>query len=199
MRIFILRARKGPTASKDVDAALGGTSHFEVIAHTLVSALCVAKHTRDDVVVHVVLEATSDYSRTVTFDSRKPLYLGGFHEAAVIKTIKKALDASKKLDKEERCQVADGISVTTISFEHLVKKIAEDHPLYILDKKGEDVRAAELSDSGCFILTDHIPMPKKTLHLLKRLGVNKLNLGPKMLFAAHCVVLVHNELDRRGG
>jgi tRNA (pseudouridine54-N1)-methyltransferase len=49
----------------------------------------------------------------------------------------------------------------------------------------------------CFLLTDHIPMPKKTFHTLERLGAKKITLGSKMLFASQCVVLIHHELDQR--
>ncbi|MFT6909916.1 MAG: tRNA (pseudouridine54-N1)-methyltransferase [Oleiphilaceae bacterium] len=40
-------------------------------------------------------------------------------------------------------------------------------------------------------------MPKKSFNSLKRLGTQHINLGPKMLFASQCVVLIHNELDMR--
>ena len=52
-------------------------------------------------------------------------------------------------------------------------------------------------DNPCFLLTDHIPMPKNTFHTLDRLGAKKISLGSKMLFASQCVVLVHHELDQR--
>src|SRR5690606_41359285 len=51
----------------------------------------------------------------------------------------------------------------------------------------------------CFLLTDHIPMPKNSISGLKRLGAEAISLGPRMLFASQCVVLIHNELDWRGG
>jgi tRNA (pseudouridine54-N1)-methyltransferase len=31
---------------------------------------------------------------------------------------------------------------------------------------------------------------------MKRLGATPLSVGPKLLFAAQCIVLIHNELDR---
>ena len=40
-------------------------------------------------------------------------------------------------------------------------------------------------------------MPKKILPSLERLGARKLSLGPTMLFASQCVVLIHYELDQR--
>ena len=48
----------------------------------------------------------------------------------------------------------------------------------------------------CFLLTDHIPMPKKTFHSLERLGARKITLGRTMLFASQCVVLIHHALDQ---
>jgi tRNA (pseudouridine54-N1)-methyltransferase len=66
-----------------------------------------------------------------------------------------------------------------------------------LAEGGEDIRTLQPAEDGCFLFTDHIPMQKKTLSLLSRLGVRQLSLGPRMLFASHCMVLVHNELDRR--
>jgi tRNA (pseudouridine54-N1)-methyltransferase len=32
---------------------------------------------------------------------------------------------------------------------------------------------------------------------LDRLGARKISLGPKMLFASQCVVLIHHALDQR--
>ena len=69
------------------------------------------------------------------------------------------------------------------------------YPLYVLDKKGIALREQVFDGDACFLMTDHIPMPKKSLNSLKRLGAIKISLGPKMLFASQCVVLIHNELD----
>ena len=49
----------------------------------------------------------------------------------------------------------------------------------------------------CFLLTDHIPMPRKVLPSLERMGAKKISLGPTMLFASQCVVLIHHALDQR--
>ena len=40
-------------------------------------------------------------------------------------------------------------------------------------------------------------MPKKVLPSLERMGARMLSLGPTMLFASQCVVLIHHELDQR--
>jgi tRNA (pseudouridine54-N1)-methyltransferase len=38
-------------------------------------------------------------------------------------------------------------------------------------------------------------MPKKVLPSLERLGAKQLSLGPTMLFASQCVLLIHHQLD----
>ncbi|EMV9368080.1 tRNA (pseudouridine(54)-N(1))-methyltransferase TrmY [Vibrio alginolyticus] len=197
MRSFVLRARAAPTTSKALLEGVGNEAHTEILAHTMMNTMFVAQSHREDVVVHLVLESTKDFSRTITIRSNDITNIGGFHESTLIAAVARALDASVGMGKEQLRKVEPGITVRTVSFERLVQELAEDHQLYMLDKKGEFVRDAEIGENPCFLLTDHIPMPKKSFNSLKRLGTEKVSLGPKMLFASQCVVLIHNELDIR--
>ena len=79
----------------------------------------------------------------------------------------------------------------------VVQELAVDHPLFVMDRKGMPIREQVFEDNPCFLLTDHIPMPKNTFHTLERLGTKNISLGSKMLFASQCVVLIHHELDQR--
>ncbi|WP_087025830.1 tRNA (pseudouridine(54)-N(1))-methyltransferase TrmY [Thaumasiovibrio subtropicus] len=198
MRSFVLRARAASTDSQQMLAGVGEDAHSEIMAHTLMNAMFVAQSHREDVMVYVVLESTKDFSRTVTFDVNRLTELGGFHEQALLKKVASALDKSVGMSKEQCRDVEPGLTVRTISFEKLVAELSEDHQLYMMDKKGEPMRDAEIAANPCFLLTDHIPMPKKSFNSLKRLGTEKISLGPKMLFASQCVTLIHNELDMRG-
>jgi tRNA (pseudouridine54-N1)-methyltransferase len=195
IRTFVLRARAAPTDSVSLLAAVGSDAHTEILAHTLMNAIFVAQSHRDNVVLHLVLERTKDFSRTITINANELRDLGGFHEQALIKKIAIALDVSIGMIKEERREVESGISIRTVSFERLVQELAVDHQLFIMDKKGTPIRQQGFSSRPCFLLTDHIPMPKKSFNTLKRLGAEKISLGPRMLFASQCVVLIHNELD----
>jgi len=67
----------------------------------------------------------------------------------------------------------------------------------VMDRKGLPIHEQVFDENPCFLLTDHIPMPKNTLRGLERLGAKKLTLGSRMLFASQCIVLIHHELDRR--
>ncbi|ELM6648992.1 TPA: tRNA (pseudouridine(54)-N(1))-methyltransferase TrmY [Vibrio vulnificus] len=195
MRTFVLRARAAPTNSRALLEGVGNEAHTEILAHTLMNTMFVAQSHRQDVVVHLVLESTKDFSRTITIHSNEVSNVGGFHEANLLNIVVRALDASTGMGKEELRNVEPGVTVRTISFERLVQQLAEDHQLYMLEKKGEFVRDIKFAANPCFLLTDHIPMPKKTFNSLKRLGTQNISLGPKMLFASQCITLIQNELD----
>lgn len=197
-KAFVVRARAASTDPKTFVAGVGADAHSEILAHVLMNAIFTAQSHRDDVTVYLVIESTSDFSRTIHFESSELRDIGGFHESALIALITKALEHSVGMKKEESRNVSGGLSVETISFERLVQRLAEDYTLYLLDKKGTDIRDEPFEGNACFILTDHIPMPKKSWNSLKRLGTQKISLGPQMLFASQCVVLIHNEFDRRG-
>jgi len=197
MRTFVLRARAAATDSTRLLASIGQDAHPEVLAHTLMNAIFVAQSHRADVVVHLVLESTQDYSRTIRFDADAMHDIGGFDERALLGKVAKALDASRGMGKDETRAVEPGVEVRTTSFERLVQELAADHQLFVMDRKGTPIREQAFEGNPCFLLTDHVPMPKKTFHSLERLGTVKLSLGSKMLFASQCVVLIHHELDQR--
>ncbi len=199
MRVFVLRARSAPTDSRELLDAVGKGAHTEILAHTLMNAIFVAQSHRADVVVHLVLESTRDYSRTISFNSNGMHDIGGFHEQALLGKVAKALDVSVGMGKEENRPVESGITVRTISFEKLAQELAEDHQLFVMDRKGSPIRGKAFADNPCFLLTDHMPMPKKSFNSLGRLGAEKIGLGSKMLFASQCVVLIHDELDHGPG
>ncbi len=197
MRTFVLRARAAPTDSQKLLASVGFDAHTEILAHTLMNAIFVAQSHRADVVVYLVLESTQDFSRTICFDVNAMHEIGGFDERALLGKVAKALDASMGMGKEETRPVESGVTVRTLSFERLVQELAVGHQLFVMDRKGTLIREQAFQGNPCFLLTDHIPMPKNTYHTLERLGTKKISLGSKMLFASQCVVLIHHELDHQ--
>jgi tRNA (pseudouridine54-N1)-methyltransferase len=123
--------------------------------------------------------------------------IGGFDERALLGKVAAALEVSRGMGKEQARPLESGVTVRTVAFERLVQELSEDHQLFVMDRKGTPIREQVFQGNPCFLLTDHIPMPKKTFHSLERLGAKKLTLGSKMLFASQCVVLIHHALDER--
>lgn len=197
MRTFVLRARAAPTDSQKLLAGVGREAHTEILAHTLMNAIFVAQSHRPGVTVYLVLESTPDFARTIRFDTDALRDFGGFDEQSLLGKVATALDASTGMGKEESRAVEPGVTVRTISFEKLAQELAQAHPMFVMDPRGKPIREQAFDDNPCFLLTDHVPMPRKTFHTLDRLGATKITLGPTMLFASQCVVLIHHELDQR--
>ena len=196
MRTFIIKARKGTTRWDRIRSQIGSKEHFEVVAHSVINAFFVSSDFRTDVEVYIVLDSSEDFPRTIRLAGAEGLSIAGFHEDAVVSLVEKALKDSIGLQKDETRNVAPGVQVSGFGFEKLVAHLIQTRPLYLLDKKGPDIRTTELASNPVFILSDHLVIPKKTVSGLKRKGLLTVSFGKKMLFASQCVVLLNHELDR---
>ena len=196
MREFIVRARKAPVDAGRFLASVGSGAHVEYFAQMIVNALFISKGHREDTTLTLVLEDSADYSRALTMQGSTLGDLSGMDEGSMLATCARALQAGSSLEKEASLVCENGIVVQAISFEHMVKEKALTRPVYLLDRKGLDIRGDGEFLDPVFLLTDHIPMPRKTFRSLARQGVQKLSLGPTMLHASQCMTVIHNELDR---
>lgn len=197
MREFILRARKGPTTPNFSLDNLSEAGRLEVVAHCMANALFYAKHIRPQTIIHIVFDGPSDPPKTIRLESDHLPYFGGFDEQSLAKLIQRALQAGQGLPLHEERQVDEGLFVAKKAFETLIKEKAHTGHLYYLQKKGEDIRTLTFPPNPTFVFTDHLAMPKKTDKYLQRLGAHPISVGPQMLFASHCIILAHNELDRQ--
>ena len=197
MREFILRARKGPTGPNFSLDKLSDSGRLEVVAHCLSNALFYSKNIRQQTIIHVVFDGPGDPPKTIRLESDHLPYFGGFDEQAFAKLIQRALQAGLGLPLGEERQVDSGLFVAKKAFETLIKEKSQTGHLYYLQKKGEDIRTLTFPPNPTFVFTDHLAMPKKTDKYLQRLGAHPISVGPQMLFASHCIVLAHNELDRQ--
>ncbi len=196
MRTFVIRARKGTVDPEKIMSQVGSSEHVEIIAHTLVNAFYISNGMRMDVNVYVILDSAPDFPRTLKFSSHKGLSFPGFHERAILDVIASILARGKHITKDAQLTIEPGIDLFGFGFDVLMKKLQEHHPLYLLDKKGDDIRSVSLKPEGVFVLSDHLSLPKNSIKTLEKRGLTKISLGRKMLFASQCVVLIHNELDR---
>ncbi len=195
MRTFIIRARKGSTRWEKLRSSIGAKEHFEIVTHCVINAFFVSVDFRQDVEVYIILDSSEDFPRTIKLSGSEGLSLSGFHEAAILDVIEKALKESQGLQKDATKVIAPGIQISGFGFEKLVNNLLQTRPVYLLDPKGDDIRSAKIEPNPVFILSDHLAMPKKSIQGLKRHGLKMLSLGKKMLFASHCVTIINYELD----
>ncbi len=197
MRTFVLRARDGTTRPDRVKSQVGSKGHLEVVAHTLINAFFLSSGFREDVEVYIILESTPDYPRTLKFSSSEGLSFPGFHEQAMLDVIEHALKGGQSMSKDETRILSPGLHISAFGFERLVQSLLPNRPLYLLDKKGEDIRTATIGADPVFLLSDHLAMPKKSVKGFMRHGLTPLSFGATVLFASQCVVIAHYELDRK--
>ncbi|HIG93882.1 TPA: tRNA (pseudouridine(54)-N(1))-methyltransferase TrmY [Candidatus Woesearchaeota archaeon] len=191
MREFILLALKARTDDFALDKTEAG-----LVCRTVSNALWMSKGVRKDTIIHVVLNGPPSPPKTVSFYG-KDMIGGGFDEQSIMGMLKISLEKGAKLTLHQQVESQPGIVVAKESFEALVQQKAATNQLIYLHPRGEDIRSFNFVQNPTFILGDLFGIPKNTEHLLKRLGAMRVKLGPHMLFASHCPIIVHNELDRR--
>ena len=109
--------------------------------------------------------------------------------------IKKILFKAPK-EKGKITNPVPGCFAEKKSFEALVEELNEQGKnIFLLDKKGTDIRDLKLKGNEVFIIGDQDGFPDDKRHLLKR--IDKISVSPKVLFASQVVTIVHNEIDRQ--
>lgn len=197
MRTFVIRARSGSTQPERLKSQIGAKGHLEVVAHSIANAFFLSNGFREDAEVYIILESTPDYPRTIQLSAAEGLSLAGFHEQAILDALEHALSYGLGMQKDETRAVSAGIRISAFGFERLMQNLLPTRPIYLLEKKGQDIRTAEIGPDPVFVLSDHLAMPKNTVKSLRRQGLIPLSVGSKMLFASQCVVIIHHELDRK--
>lgn len=197
MREFILRALKGRTTEFDVEK-LPASGRMDLVCRCISSALFISNDLRCDTIIHVVLDGPNDPPKTISFFG-SDLKGMEFDEKNIAEHINDALKKGKNLKLNEEKDLGNGIKISKKGFEVLIKeKFNEGKQLFYLHDKGKDIRDAKFKKNVVFVFGDFIGMPRKTEGLLDRYKTERVSLGPKMLFASHCIVVVNNELDRKG-
>ncbi len=191
MRTFILLALKVPTTEKLIDVS---RTEVGVVYRTLLNAFHYSKGIRNDTIVHIICNGPKDPPRLITFDGSKLEKLP-LMEEELVALLKEVIKKGENLISGDEKEVFRGISIAKKSFEALIKSC--ESPLYYLHKKGDDIRKSNIKENMTFILGDLFGIPKKTEKFIARYNTTPLSIGPTMLLASQCVVVAHNELDRR--
>ncbi|MBI2578126.1 MAG: tRNA (pseudouridine(54)-N(1))-methyltransferase TrmY [Candidatus Aenigmarchaeota archaeon] len=195
MREFIMRARKAHT-KPDVNLnELPQQGKMDSVCAAIAGALWISGDVRRDTAIHVVLEGPGNAPKTISFYGSEIRGLR-HDERSMASYIADALKKGAWLELNEEAKVRTGIRVAKKSFERLVWE-KKGKKMFVLDKDGRDIRDAEIPADCVIIFGSAEGLPAKTEKLFRDLRAEKISLGPTMLFAAHCPVIVNNEMDRR--
>jgi len=190
-----VRARRAKTnPGLDIDR-LPQEGKMDAVCASISNALWISGDVRRDSAIHVVLEGPQLGPKTVSFFGAQIRGLR-HDERSIASYIKFALQKGARLEKNKEAVVRTGITVSKKSFERLLFE-KSGRQVVLVDKSGKDLRSFAFARDFVAIIGSPEGLPPKTLDQLEKMKAEKISLGPRMLFAAHCPIIIHNEIDRR--
>ncbi|MFH1630927.1 MAG: hypothetical protein ABIA21_01755 [Candidatus Aenigmatarchaeota archaeon] len=198
-KIFVLRAQKAWTRPDGIDlSTLPKHGKLDMVCATISSALWISDDVRRDTVIHVVLECPPFGPKTISFFGNEIKGLRS-DEVSIGSYIKDALTRGVDLKLGQEKHVRAGIKIAKKSYERLVWELSKEAQVFVLDEQGKDVRKAFFNKGDIVFLIGSVEgLPSTEESRLRDMKAERIKLGPKALFASHCPILIHNELDRRG-
>jgi tRNA (pseudouridine54-N1)-methyltransferase len=191
MRHFIYFSSSASTSGKALSGDLMKAGRMDIAIHSIIQGLFLSHDIRKDTVIHLVFYGMPDPPKHIEIHGHEGLEIT---KKNVAKLIQRILYKYKPGEKNE---VLPGCFVEKKSFLNVVDELVKKgQEIFILDKRGKDIREVEIKDNPVFILGDHGGLPKKELRRLKEVAT-PVSIGPKIYFASQTVAVVNNELDRR--
>jgi tRNA (pseudouridine54-N1)-methyltransferase len=203
MKHFIYFSSRAVTSGKAIASqSLMKAGRIDIAIHSFIQAIFLSHDVREDVTFHFIFYGMPDPPKHIEISVKKDQGLPEDKKQGRIDISKKDIAGliKKLLYKYrpgEKREVLPGCFVEKKSFLKVIQELLEKgNQVFLLDKKGQDIREAKISKDCAFILGDQEGLPNKELKRLKK-ELDLISIGPKMYFASQTVVLVNNELDRR--
>ncbi len=189
---FIYFSSKAVTSGKALaQRDLMKAGRMDIAIHSFIQGIFLSHGVREDVKFHFVFYGMPDPPKHIEIQANSELNISKKDVATLIKKI------LYKYKPNQKTEVFSGCFIEKKSFLNVIQELIESgNSVFILDKKGQDIREASISKSCAFILGDQKGLPQKEIKRLKK-QLNLISVGPKMYFASQTVVIVNNELDRR--
>lgn len=164
---------------------------MDIAIHSFIQGVFLSHGFRKDARFHFVFYGQPDPPKHIEIQVTDELEIS---KKDIGNLIKKIL---YKYREGQKYEVLPGCFVEKKSFLKVVEELSNKGcKIFILDKKGADIRKTEILDNCVFILGDQEGLPKKELKKLKQIAT-PVSIGPKTYFASQTIAVVNNELDRR--
>tara|TARA_Y100000310_G_scaffold324512_1_gene386443 strand:+ start:4482 stop:5063 length:582 start_codon:yes stop_codon:yes gene_type:complete len=191
MRHFVYFSKKARTSGNFNVKELMKAGRMDIAIHTIISSFFLSHDFREDVKMHLIFYGMPDPPKHIEMQITPELEIS---KKDIGNLIKKILYKYKQNKKNE---ALPGCFIEKKSFLKVIEELQEQgKEIFILDKRGEDIRKVKISKENVFVLGDHDGLPKKELKRLKKIAT-PISIGPKTYFASQTVAIVNNELDRR--
>lgn len=211
MRHFIYFSSSAVTSGNALSKYSGGdlmkAGRMDIAIHSFIQGVFLSHDFRKDTIFHFVFYGQPDPPKHIQIQVKEDLQLS---KKDIGNLIKKIL---YKYKEGEKTEPLPGCFVEKKPLLKVVDELQEQgSEIFILDKRGENLRKTKIQDNCVFILGDHEGLPKKELKRLRSMTkslasssdgeqkqiVKRVSIGPYMYFASQTIAVVNNELDYRG-
>ena len=192
MKEFIIIGHKAVTTPFSLDDLPGASGRMDILCRCVNSALFLSHDLRRGVQVYLVLKGGTQ-SKIVRFDGAAVRYLSP-DERSAASLIKKALE---KQAHGFWTESTPGVSIKTGDFGDLLGEL--NKKITYLREDGVDIRMKPLVvvSDFLFVLGDHMGLTDDEEKIIEAHDHEIVSVGPLSLHADHCIVLLHNEMDRQ--
>jgi len=165
---------------------------MDIAIHSFIQGVFLSHDFRRDIVFHFVFYGMPDPPKHIEIQITENTPI---NKKDVGNIIQKLLYKYKKGEKNE---VFPGCFIEKKALLPLIEELLiQKKEIFILDKRGKNIRKVKINKDPVFVLGDHNGLPRKELKRLKAIA-QLVSVGDKMYFASQVVAIVNNELDTRG-
>lgn len=196
MREFVYYSTNAVTAGNLIKDDLKKAGRLDIVCNFIVSVFFVSNAMRDNVRLHLVFDGGPNNPRHLVLESNEDMPISKKNVAGLIKRM-----LYKAKDEEGLREIVPGCFIEKKGFEKLVRELdSEGKDVLVLSEKGADIQDVDLNMSedknSVFLVGDHEGFPSGFKKFLKK--VDRVSVGPKVLFASQVATILHNEMDRKG-
>ena len=190
-RFLVVGHRAATTPSFPIDDLAGAAGRMDILLSAANAALLLAHDIRRDAEAALLFLGRPDPPRFVRIlGHRVRSYQPDLRSNAAL--MQKALGHASRVERE----VSPGILASKASFEEALDRLGP--AVVYLKEGGKDVREVGLPADATFVISANQGLaPAEERAVLARDAL-VVGLGPRSLHADQSIVLVQNELDRRG-
>ena len=192
MKDFIIIGHKAVTDTFSLNDLPGAAGRMDILCRCVNAALFLSHDLRRDVRVFLIHKGGPSPPKLVRFEGSAVRYLSP-DERSAASLIKKALE---KNIQDFWTESTPGISVRNGDLEGLLKEMGKK--IIYLREDGEDIRTKKLDEvlDPLFVIGDHLGLTGEEERIVLDYNPEIMSVGPLSLHADHCIVLLHNEMDR---
>ena len=190
-RFLVVGHRAATTPSFSLDDLAGAAGRMDILLSAANAALLLAHDIRRDAEAALLLLGPPDPPRLVRIlGHRARSYQPDLRSNAAL--VRKALEHSSRVERE----TSPGILASKASFEEALDRLG---PTFVyLKQGGKDIRQHAVPADATFVLSDNQDLtPDEEQAVLAREALT-VGLGPYAVHTDQAIILVQNELDRRG-